>query len=55
MAKVGGFGVHDINFKDRIAVYKYYMGKLDSLTFDDGTSVSYREDGKYDEREKKNQ
>jgi len=45
MAKVGGKGVHNISFKDRCAVYEYYMGRQDSLTFGNGVTVSYREDG----------
>ena len=56
MAKVGGFGKHDIPFKDKNKVYEYYMGRIDSLTFENGVTVEYRPDGVYDEnRSKKEQ
>ena len=48
MAKVGGYGKHDLPFKDRIKVYDYYMGTIDSLTFENGKTVTYREDGEYE-------
>lgn len=47
MVKVGGYGVHDISTKDRCAVYEYYMGRQDSLTFGNGVTINYREDGNY--------
>ena len=47
MSKVGGFGKFDIAYRDKIKVYDYYMGKINSLTFENGVSVEYREDGCY--------
>ena len=56
MAKVGGFGKHDIAFKDKMQVFDYYLGKLDKLQFENGEIVEYRVDGNYDiDRNKKNQ
>ena len=49
MAKVGGFGQSDMAYKDRKALYEYYMGKRDDLTFENGVTVKYREDGNYDD------
>lgn len=52
VAKVGGFGQHDLNFKERIATYDYYTGKKNTLTFSDGAVVNFREDGDYTEKRK---
>lgn len=53
MAKVGGFGQHDLDFKERIATYEYYTGKINEIKFSNGESVTYREDGDYSEKRKK--
>ena len=50
MAKVGGFGQHDLRYKDRVAIYNYYTGAVDSFTFDDGVTITFREDGDYSEQ-----
>ena len=56
MAKVGGFGKHNIAFKDKMQVFDYYLGKLDKLQFENGAIVQYRVDGNYElNRNKKNQ
>jgi len=47
MSKVGGFGQHDISFKNRINTWNYYTGVIDSIDFGDDVSISYREDGIY--------
>ncbi len=47
LAKVGGFGKYDLAYKEKIKVYDYYMGKIDKLTFENGKTVEYREDGNY--------
>ena len=47
MHKVGGFGRSNLAWKDKIKVYDYYMGKINELTFENGESIEYREDGKY--------
>jgi len=47
MCKVGGFGRSNIAFRDKIKVYEYYSGQIDSLTFENGKTVEYRPDGRY--------
>jgi len=46
MAKVGGFGKHDVDFKEKIQVFNYYMGKVDKLEFKNGDTVQYHLDKK---------
>jgi len=47
MSKIGGFGRSEIAYRDKIKVYDYYMGNIDSLTFENGVTVEYRKDGCY--------
>lgn len=53
MAKVGGFGQHDLDYKDRKAIYDYYTQVIDTVTFSDGTTLTYSEDGDYSEKKAK--
>ena len=54
MKKVGGFGLSEIAWREKIKVYEYYNARIDSLTLGDGTFVQYRADGKYNDTDKKN-
>ena len=49
LAKVGGFGKNDSEFKERIKVYDFYYGKINKMLFENGEIVEYREDGNYED------
>ena len=35
MAKVGGFGKHDITYKQKFQVYRYYAGQSETYKYDE--------------------